>query len=77
MSKAPVDIFTAAQGVGDGAPLKTAERSGAVKSKLLRNLPIEFFERYEAARKAGATTLGFSAFIVEAMREKLEAIEKK
>lgn len=79
MSKAPIDIFEAAQGVGKGAPLKTAtaDRSVAVRSKLLRTIPADFFDRHEALRGAGVTTLDFSAFIVEAIREKLEATEKK
>ncbi|HGA8480930.1 TPA: chaperonin [Salmonella enterica subsp. enterica serovar Virchow] len=82
MSKAPVDIFEAAQGVGTGAPLKTAKTKGGdssvpVRSKLLRTLPVDFFDRHEALRKAGLTTLDFSSFIVEAIREKLEQNEQK
>lgn len=82
MSKAPVDIFAAAQGVGNGAPLKTAKTSksnegAAMRSKLLRSVPADFFDRHEALRKAGLTTLDFSSFIVEAIREKLEQNEKK
>lgn len=79
MSKPPVDIFAAAQGVGNGAPLKTAKSSEGVtmRPKLLRNLPADFFDRHEALRKAGLTTLDFSSFIVEAIREKLEQNEKK
>lgn len=79
MSKAPVDIFAAAQGVGNGAPLKTAKSNegATMRSKLLRSVPADFFDRHEALRKAGLTTLDFSSFIVEAIREKLEQNEKK
>ena len=86
MSKAPVDIFEAAQGVGNGAPLKKAKGKAsetlarnniAVRAKSIRNMLVDFFDRHEALRRAGATTLDFSAFIVEAVREKLEQNEKK
>lgn len=40
-------------------------------------MPVDFFDRHEALRRAGATTLDFSAFIVEAVREKLEQNDKK
>lgn len=86
MTKPNVDIFAAAQGVGNGAPLKTAKAKAnetinrnyiAVRAKSIRNMPVDFFERHEALLRAGATTLDFSAFIVEAVREKLEATENK
>lgn len=86
MSKPKVDIFAAAQGVGDSAPLKTAKAKAGetvarndviVRAKNIRNMPADFFERHESLRKAGLTTLDFSAFIVEAVREKLEQNEKK
>lgn len=85
MSKPTVDIFAAAQNVGDGAPLKTAKAKAGetvarndviVRAKNIRNMPVDFFERHEALRKAGLTTLDFSAFIVEAVREKLGSTEK-
>ena len=42
------------------------------KSKTLKRLPIIFFDAHAQLRGSGKTTLDFSAYITEAIREKLE-----
>lgn len=70
------NLFDAARSAGKGAPLQTNEgkASGATRRKNL-NVPVEFFDRFDAMKASGKTTLDFSAFILEAMREKFESME--
>lgn len=75
MTKVKNDLFAAASAASKQAPLKTAgATTGETRRKNL-NLPVEFFNRFEALKKSGKTTLDFSAFIAEATREKFEALE--
>lgn len=70
------NLFDAARTAGKSAPLQTAEEgkalTGATRRKNL-NLPVEFFDRFDKMKANGKTTLDFSAFIMEAIREKFEA----
>lgn len=68
------DIFDRAKQASQAAPLKTTAATGATRRKNL-NVPAEFFDRFEALKASGKTTLDFSAFILEATREKFEAAE--
>lgn len=90
MKKNAPDIFDAAQGVGDTAPLQTKQAEAktdkkttldrwgvATRTKAIRHMPVSYFDQHEALFKAGETRLDFSAFIVEAVREKLEAMKNK
>lgn len=42
------------------------------RAKNLKTVPASYFEAHKAAKKAGKTSLNFSDYIVEALREKLE-----
>lgn len=71
------NLFDAARNAGKAAPLQTSaetKTTGATRRKNL-NLPVEFFDRFDAMKANGKTTLDFSAFIMEAIREKFEAQE--
>ncbi|WP_240207731.1 hypothetical protein [Vibrio sp. CyArs1] len=41
------------------------------KSKLLRTVPAKYFEAHKRAKAKGVTSLDFSGYIYEAIREKL------
>ncbi|MCG6268279.1 hypothetical protein [Vibrio furnissii] len=58
--------------VGKDAPLKEAGKQSTTKAKSLRAVPTTYFEKHEELRKDGKTSLDFSAYIIEAIREKLE-----
>lgn len=60
--------------VGESAALKenSAETRSATKSKHLKAVPISYFEKHIDLKKGGKTSLDFSAYIIEAIREKLE-----
>lgn len=71
------NLFDAARNAGKAAPLQTTadgRTSGLTRRKNL-NLPVEFFDRFDALKSNGKTTLDFSAFIMEAIREKFESQE--
>ncbi|GEK08905.1 hypothetical protein [Pseudoalteromonas peptidolytica] len=61
----------------DGAQVQEAKTqvSSSTKSKLINKLPTALEERYEALKAQGKTTLNFSHYIVEALREKLDREE--
>ncbi|WP_025740889.1 hypothetical protein [Salinivibrio socompensis] len=65
--------------VGDDAVLKenTTTPEKRTRSKHLKNIPAAFFERHETLYSQGKTTLDFSNFIYEAIREKLEKEESQ
>lgn len=61
--------------VGEKATLKetpTAQEPAKTKSKSLRAVPASFFDKHAELKAAGKTSLDFSAYIIEALREKLE-----
>lgn len=71
------NLFDAARDASKSAPLQTTgevKATGATRRKNL-NLPVEFFDRFDAMKANGKTTLDFSAFIMEAIREKFDAQE--
>lgn len=47
------------------------------KAKEIRNMPVDFFNRHAALKSEGKTTLLFTAYIIEAVREKLERDETR
>ncbi|EMK1731230.1 chaperonin [Salmonella enterica] len=54
-----------------GAPLKTAPTS-RTRAKSIRAMPVEYFDLHEQLRMSRKTSLDFSTYIIEAVREKLE-----
>lgn len=46
-----------------------------VKQKRIPNLPCSYEDRYKALKDKGGTSLMFTAYILEALREKLERDE--
>ncbi|PMN73131.1 hypothetical protein [Enterovibrio norvegicus] len=60
--------------VGDAAPLKeNKDNAGkSSKPKLLSAVPVSYFDGHDALKNRGGTGLSFSAYILEAVREKLE-----
>jgi hypothetical protein len=72
------DFSALTSSVGQTANLK--ENKGAVdgvKQKLIHRMPVAYEERFKALKQDGKTSLLFSAFILEAIREKLERDESK
>lgn len=61
-------------GVGSGAALKesTLKVTTGKKPKYLKDLPLSYFEDHKELKESGRTSLNFSAYIYEAVREKLE-----
>lgn len=47
------------------------------KAKEIRNMPVDFYHRHAELKGAGKTTLLFTAYIIEAAREKLERDETR
>lgn len=65
------DLATAA--VADDAPLQTKEKSdSATKAKLIKAMPTEFFDAHGKLKTKCKTAMDFSAYIIEAVREKLK-----
>ncbi len=59
--------------VGNDAPLKESGNAGnATKPKSLRAVPVAYFTKHAELKEEGKTSLDFSAYIIEAVREKLE-----
>ncbi|WP_412497260.1 hypothetical protein [Vibrio fluvialis] len=59
--------------VGNDAALKESGDSGnTTKPKSLRAVPAAYFTKHAELKKEGKTSLDFSAYIIEAVREKLE-----
>lgn len=55
-----------------GAPLvETKQATSKKMKKTLNALPESYFEAHKAAKSKGKTGLDFSAYIYEALREKL------
>jgi hypothetical protein len=77
MGRKKVDM-TKLEGAGSGAGLIEREQTSAkTKDKLLRAMPVSFEERHKALKEAGATSLVYGHYIVEALREKLERDEQR
>lgn len=51
------------------------QASSTTKSKLINKLPTALEERYETIKAQGKTTLNFTQYILEALREKLDREE--
>jgi len=47
----------------------------STRAKNLKTVPTSYFDAHKAAKEAGKTSLNFSDYIVEALREKLEKDE--
>ena len=59
--------------VGDKAILKENNiSSSGTKPKNLKSVPVSFFDKHKKLRENCKTSLDFSAYIIEALREKLE-----
>lgn len=59
--------------VGNDAALKESGNPGnATKPKSLRAVPVAYFNKHAELKKEGKTSLDFSPYIIEALREKLE-----
>lgn len=54
---------------------QTQATNSATKSKMLNKLPTSLESRFDKLRTQGKTTLNFSAFIYEAINEKLNKEE--
>lgn len=60
-------------GVGSDASLKAkSDGENTTKSKTLTNLPTRFETEFKELKKQGKTGLTFNAYIIEALREKIE-----
>ncbi|PSW53052.1 hypothetical protein [Photobacterium leiognathi] len=46
-----------------------------VKPKHLRAVPVAYFDRHDALKETGQTSLDFTSYIIEAIREKLDRDE--
>ncbi|BET44317.1 hypothetical protein ACH54D_20600 [Atlantibacter hermannii] len=66
------DIFNIAQGASGAAPLKTANANNGDRRKKLLQVPELYCEKFDALKASGKTPLLFSAYMIEALREKLE-----
>lgn len=60
--------------VGKQAPLKetTKKITTFSKAKLLNAVPTRYFDAHHELKENGKTSLDFSRYILEALREKLE-----
>ncbi|EJX7572442.1 hypothetical protein OEK23_003573 [Vibrio cholerae] len=58
--------------VGNEAPLKEADTLKNTKAKHLKHVPIQYFNKHAELNASGKTSLNFTDYIVEALREKLE-----
>ncbi|KYN82225.1 hypothetical protein ATY36_13640 [Vibrio cidicii] len=68
--KATLKETSAAQEPAKETP--AAQEPAKTKSKSLRAVPANFFDKHAELKAAGKTSLDFSAYIIEALREKLE-----
>lgn len=66
--------WDALSGIGGGAALKEKSSTGVIekKPKYLKDLPLSYFDDHKELKASGKTSLNFSAYIYEAVREKLE-----
>ena len=66
--------FNKLEAAGKGAALseKTQIEITGARSKTLKNIPVRFFKAHEKLKLDGKTGLLFTAYILEALREKLE-----
>lgn len=72
------DFSALTASVGHTANLKeTKGVSDGVKQKLIHRMPVAYETRFKMLKAEGKTSLLFSAFILEAIREKLEREEEK
>ena len=69
--------------VGEGAALTETKGSQSIdtpietKAKHLKNIPMSYFNDYKKLKATGKSSLDFSAYIIEALREKLERDNEK
>ena len=78
MAKPKIDL----ESLGGGAALKESIEKPdvskpAVKHKVIKTMPAEFFERHKALKASGKTSLLFTPFIIEAVRKALEEHEQQ
>ncbi len=69
------DIYKHAATVGNDAPLQTKPKKEDVKAtcrKDIRTMPVAYVEAYEQLKADNKTGLNLTAYILEALREKLE-----
>ncbi|EPW7384759.1 TPA: hypothetical protein ACMD15_003419 [Vibrio cholerae] len=57
--------------VGSDAPLKETT-DNKTKPKHLKAVPATYFKKHEELKTNGRTSLDFTSYIIEALREKLE-----
>ncbi|EPP5712231.1 hypothetical protein ACUT54_003306 [Vibrio cholerae] len=57
--------------VGSEAPLKETTDT-KTKPKHLKSVPVAYFQKHEELKTNGGTSLDFTSYIIEALREKLE-----
>ncbi|MNH76141.1 hypothetical protein D3C73_284040 [compost metagenome] len=70
------DKLTEGATLKEAAKIEVAEKP-KTKAKEIRNMPVDFFNRHAALKSEGKTTLLFTAYIIEAVREKLERDEAR
>lgn len=56
---------------------KQTDVKATVRAKNIPNMPLDFFERHAALKADRKTTMVFTAYIIEAVREKLERDETR
>jgi hypothetical protein len=60
-------------GVGKSAPLtENIQNKPRTRAKNLKSVPAAYFEKHANLKESGKTSLDFSSYILEALREKLE-----
>lgn len=64
------------RGAGSSATLIEREAASTTKKSKVISFPVTFEERHKALKAVGATSLLYSQYIVEALREKLERDEQ-
>jgi len=75
MAKGKNALFDALENQPTGAPLaeqKEPKQEPSVKPKLLNALPTAYEKAHEKGKQSGITSLDYSRYIYEAIREKLQ-----
>lgn len=75
MSK-EIDVYQTLNKVTKGAALK-ADTGAKSKAKTLRAVPADYFDRFDTLKQDGKVSGSLSAYIIEALREKLLNDESK
>lgn len=76
MSRKVVDM-SKLSATNSGASLVEREGDSTAKKGKIIYLPIAFEERHKALKESGTTSLAYSNYIAEALREKLDRDEQR